>query len=95
MYRDTEILDIEAGKNCAPIIQINLNKANDYSDCQNNVPIGARSNCLGMGAYANRRNNSMPFVNGGISASMKSGQPQMGRAHGAVYGIRLYNIYRP
>ncbi|MBU0544740.1 MAG: hypothetical protein KKH97_05335, partial [Proteobacteria bacterium] len=38
---------------------------------------------------------SMPFVNGGISASMKSGQPQMGRAHGAVYGIRLYNIYRP
>ena len=26
-----------------------------YSDCQNNVPIGARSGCLGMGAYANRR----------------------------------------
>ena len=26
-----------------------------YSDCQNNVPIGARSNCLSMGACANRR----------------------------------------
>jgi len=26
-----------------------------YSDCQNNVPIGARLNCLDMGAYANRR----------------------------------------
>ena len=48
-----------------------------------------------MGAYENHRNNSMPFVNGGISASMKSGQPQKGLAHGAVYGIRLYNIYRP
>jgi len=27
----------------------------NYSDCQNNIPIGFRSNCLGMGAYANRR----------------------------------------
>ena len=33
---------------------------------------------LGMGAYANRRNNDMPFVNGGISTYMKSGQPQKG-----------------
>jgi hypothetical protein len=48
-----------------------------------------------MGAYANRRNNTMPFVNGGISASMESGQPQKGRAHGADYSLRLYNIYRP
>ena len=29
-----------------------------------------------MGAYAIRRNNDLPFVNGGISASMKSVQPQ-------------------
>jgi len=31
---------------------------------------------LGMGAYAIRRNDNLLFVNGGISASMKSGQPQ-------------------
>jgi len=31
---------------------------------------------LGMSAYAIRRNNDLPFVNGGISASMKSGQPR-------------------
>ena len=29
-----------------------------------------------MGAYVNRRNNDLAFVNGGISASMKSVQPQ-------------------
>jgi len=36
---------------------------------------------------------SQPFVNGGISASMKSGQPQNGFSHEAVYSIRLYNLY--
>ncbi|MBU0545000.1 MAG: hypothetical protein KKH97_06660 [Proteobacteria bacterium] len=46
-----------------------------------------------MGAYANRRNNDLPFVNGDISASMKSGQPQKGFYHEAVYRIRLYNLY--
>jgi len=48
---------------------------------------------LGMGAYATRRNNDLPFVNGGISASMKSGQPQKGFSHEAVYSIRLYILY--
>ncbi|MBU1713600.1 MAG: hypothetical protein KKD47_10940 [Proteobacteria bacterium] len=46
-----------------------------------------------MGAYAIRRNNDLPFVNGGISASMKSVQPQKGFSHEAVYRIRLYNLY--
>jgi hypothetical protein len=46
-----------------------------------------------MGAYAIRRNNDLPFVNGGISASMKSVQPQEGFSHEAVYHIRLYNLY--
>jgi hypothetical protein len=31
---------------------------------------------LGMRAYAIRRNNDLPFVNGGISASMKSVHPK-------------------
>jgi len=44
-----------------------------------------------MGAYENRRNNDLPFVNGGISASIKSVQPQWIDAHEAVYRIRLYN----
>ena len=48
---------------------------------------------LGMGAYANRRNNDLPFISGGISASMKSVQPQKGFSHEAVYRIRLYNLY--
>ena len=48
---------------------------------------------LGMGAYANRRDNDLPFVNGGISASMKSVQPQKGFSHEAFYRIRLYNLY--
>jgi len=46
-----------------------------------------------MGAYAIRRNNDLPFVNGGISASMKSGQPQKSYSHEAVYSLRLYNFY--
>jgi hypothetical protein len=46
-----------------------------------------------MGAYANRRNNDLPFVNGDISASMKSVQPQRIYSHEAVYRIRLYNLY--
>ncbi|MBU0545562.1 MAG: hypothetical protein KKH97_09505 [Proteobacteria bacterium] len=46
-----------------------------------------------MGAYAIRRNNALPFVNGGISASMKSVQPKNGFSHEAVYCIRLYNLY--
>ncbi len=37
-------------------------------------------------------NNDLPFVNGGISASMKSVQPQR-FSHEAVYRIRLYNLY--
>ena len=48
---------------------------------------------LVMGAYAIRRNNDLPFVNGGISASMKSGQPQKSYSHEAVYRFRLYNFY--
>ena len=47
-----------------------------------------------MGAYANRRNNDLPFVNGEhYPASMKSVQPQKGFSHEAVYRIRLYNLY--
>ena len=46
-----------------------------------------------MGAYANRRNNELPFVDGGISASMKFVQPLKGFSHEAVYRIRLYNLY--
>jgi hypothetical protein len=38
-----------------------------------------------MGAYTIRRNNAMPFVNGGISASMKTVQPQWIFAHEAIY----------
>ena len=48
---------------------------------------------LGMGAYANRRNNDLPFVNGGKFAYMESVQPQKGFSHEAVYRIRLYNLY--
>ena len=48
---------------------------------------------LGMGAYAIRRNNDLPFVDGGISASMKFEQPQKSFSHEAVYRIRLYNLY--
>ena len=57
-----------------------------YSKCHKYVPFG-------MGAYANRRNNDLPFVNGGISASMKSVQPQRSYSHEAVYCIRLNNLY--
>jgi hypothetical protein len=46
-----------------------------------------------MGVYAIRRNNALPFVNGGISASMKSAQPQRSYSHEAVYRFRLYNLY--
>jgi hypothetical protein len=46
-----------------------------------------------MGAYTIRRNNYLPFVNGGISASMKSGQPQRIHSYEAVYRLRLYNLY--
>jgi len=46
-----------------------------------------------MGAYAIRRNNDLPFVNGGISASMKSVQPHRSYSHEAAYLIRLYNLY--
>ena len=46
-----------------------------------------------MGAYAIRGNNNLPFVNGGISASIKSEQPQRIYSHEAIYLIRLYNLY--
>jgi len=48
---------------------------------------------LCMGAYAIRRNDNLLFVNGGISASMKSGQPRRSYFHEAVYRLRLYNLY--
>jgi hypothetical protein len=38
-----------------------------------------------MGAYANLRNNDLPFVNGGISAYMESVQPQKGFYHEVVF----------
>ena len=56
-----------------------------YSKCHKSVPFG-------YGCYVIRRNNAMPFVNGGISASMKSEQPQWTDGHEAVYSIRLYNF---
>ena len=46
-----------------------------------------------MGAYANRRTNYMPFVNGAIFASMGTVQPRWIDAHEAFYSLRLYNIY--
>jgi hypothetical protein len=50
---------------------------------------------LGMGAYANRRNNDLSFVNSGISAPMKSVQPQWSYYHEALRRLRLYNLYYP
>ncbi|MFO7667089.1 MAG: hypothetical protein R6V76_10750 [Desulfobacterales bacterium] len=47
---------------------------------------------LGMCAYAFRSNNTKPFVNGGISASMKTMQPQWIIAHEAGYSLRLFNL---
>jgi len=46
-----------------------------------------------MGAYAICRNNNLPFVNGAISASIKTMQPQLIDAHEAFYSLRLYDIY--
>jgi hypothetical protein len=46
----------------------------------------------GMGTHAIRMNPAIPFVNGGISASIKSEQPQWTDGHEAVYSIRLYNL---
>jgi len=48
---------------------------------------------LGMGAYANRRKNDLPFVNPPRRTSMKSIQPQKGFSHEAFYYIRLFNLY--
>jgi hypothetical protein len=48
---------------------------------------------LGMGAYAIRRNNYMPFVNGAIFASMVTVQPRWIEAHEAFHSLRLYYIY--
>jgi len=48
---------------------------------------------LGMGAYANRGNNDLPFVNGVISAPMKSVQPQRSYYYEALRRLRLYNFY--
>jgi hypothetical protein len=45
-----------------------------------------------MSAYAIRRNNSISFVNGGISASIISEQPQWTDGHEAGYSLRLYNL---
>jgi hypothetical protein len=39
-----------------------------------------------------RRNNSIPFAHGGISASIISKQPQWIYGHEADYSIRLYNF---
>jgi hypothetical protein len=39
-----------------------------------------------------RRNNVIPFVNGGIYASIRSEQPQWRDGHEAVYTLRLYNF---
>ncbi len=39
-----------------------------------------------------RRNNAIPFVNGGISASIISEQPQWTDGHEVVYTLRLYNF---
>jgi hypothetical protein len=47
---------------------------------------------LGYKFYVFRRNNAIPFAHGGISASIKSEQPQWIDGHGAVYSIRLYNF---
>jgi hypothetical protein len=47
---------------------------------------------FGYGCYVIRRNNAIPFVNGGISASIRSEQPQWKEGHEAVYSIRLYNF---
>jgi hypothetical protein len=45
-----------------------------------------------MDAYVIRRNNAIPFANGGMFASIKSEQPQWIIAHEAVYNLRLYNF---
>jgi hypothetical protein len=46
----------------------------------------------GMGTHAIRMNQTIPFVNGGISASIISEQPPWISGHEAVYSIRLYNL---
>jgi len=48
---------------------------------------------LGMGAYAIRRNDNLPFVNPPRRTSMKSGQPWRSYSHEAVYRLRLYKFY--
>jgi hypothetical protein len=47
---------------------------------------------FGYGFYVIRRNNAIPSVNGGISASIRSEQSQWTEGHEAVYTIRLYNF---
>jgi hypothetical protein len=56
-----------------------------YSGSQNYVPFG-------YGFSVIRRNKDIPFVNGGISASIISEQPQWTDSHEAAYSIRLYNF---
>jgi len=46
----------------------------------------------GMGMHSIRMNPAIPFINGGISASMKSGQPHRTNGHEVVYSLRLYNL---
>jgi len=47
---------------------------------------------FGYGCYVIRRNNAIPSVNGGMSASIRSEQPQWRDGQEAVYTIRLYNF---
>jgi hypothetical protein len=60
-------------------------RRSDYSGSQKYVTFG-------YGCYVIRRNNAIPFVNGGISSSIRSEQPQWKEGHEAVYTIRLYNF---
>jgi len=46
-----------------------------------------------MGAHAVRMNINKPFVNGGISAPIKSVQPRWSYSHEAVHPPRLHNFY--
>jgi hypothetical protein len=45
-----------------------------------------------MSTHAIRMNQTIPFVYGGISASIVSEQPPWTDGHEAVYSIRLYNL---
>jgi hypothetical protein len=47
---------------------------------------------FGYGFYVICRNNAIPSVNGGISASIKSEQPQWTDGHEAFYTLHLYNF---